>query len=132
MNKNRSFLSNPNSDNRSHLSNQSSARYPPSYTQPSYNQDRNNGHYQDQMSVECFNYENKNVTIDHLPESSDLIQTLIDVQTDLYALCLFDSGSTNTLINHRVVPLEIPVRAGASQSFMTTQGTYESSKIVDG
>ena len=36
------------------------------------------------------------------------------------------------LINHRAVPPEISVRAGTSQSFTTTQGTYKSSKIFYG
>ena len=58
-----------------------------------------------------------------------LIEFLNDARADLYALCLFDSGSTNTLINHRAVPPCIPVRSGASQLFTTTRGTYESSKI---
>ena len=58
-----------------------------------------------------------------------LIQTLNGKQADLYALCLFDSGSTNTLINQQLIPPDIPAKSGTSQSFTTTQGTYESSKI---
>ena len=72
------------------------------------------------MSVECFSHEKENETIDHLPEGSVLIQTLNDIRADLHALCPFNLGSTNTLINHFVVPPEIPVRVGASQSFTTT------------
>ena len=78
--------------------------------------------------VECFNYEDENL-IDYLPEGSVLIQTLNDKQADLYALCLFNSGSTNTLINQQSVPPDIPAKPGMSQPFTTTQGTYESSKI---
>ena len=47
-------------------------------------------------------------------------------------VCLFDSGSTNTLINHRAVLPNILARADATQSFTTTQGTYESSIIFVG
>ena len=67
--------------------------------------------------------------MDYLPEGSVLIDFLNEVRADLYALCLFDSGSTNTLINHRAVPPGIPIKLGTPQSFTTTQGTYESSKI---
>ena len=61
-----------------------------------------------------------------------LIHTLNNKQADLHASCLFDSGSTNTLINQQSIPHGVPAKNGVSQSFTTTQGTYESSKIYFG
>ena len=57
----------------------------------------NNNSYNEQYSVESFNHEDDNL-IDYLSEGV-LLQSLNEKQADLYALCLFDSGSTNTLIN---------------------------------
>ena len=63
-------------------------------------------------------------------DQCSLNRSLNDRQADLYTFCLFDSGSTNTLINQRSVPPDIPAKSGASQSFTTIQGIYESSKIL--
>ena len=75
------------------------------------------------MSVEIYNYEEQDID-DHLPEGSILIQILNDTEADLHALCLFDSGSTNSLINQRSLPPFILAKIGKMQSFTTTQGTY--------
>ena len=45
----------------------------------------------------------------------------------MFALCLFDSGSTSTLINERSLPMGITPKIGQSQTFTTTQGTYDTS-----
>lgn len=83
------------------------------------------------MSVERYNYENEEI-IDHLPEGLILIQSLNDIQADLHALCLFNSGSSSTLINQHALPPLIKSKMGALQSFTTTQGTDESSKFYVG
>ena len=99
-NEQRNFTTDLHTDNRSQYSGHSQAsRNQPSYNSQTSYQDRQvNGNYNAQYLVECFNYEDENL-IDYLPEGSVLIQTLNGKQADLYALCLFDSGSTNTLIN---------------------------------
>ena len=80
-----------NSDSRSYRSSaETNPRYPSGYP-PSQDQQ-----YNEQYSVKSYNYKNENV-VDHLPEGSILIQSINDTTVDLYALCLFDSGSTNTL-----------------------------------
>ena len=76
------------------------------------------------MSVEIHNYEENEIE-DHLSEGSILVQLLNDTNTDLYALCLFDSGSTNSLINQRSLPPFIQAKIGKMQSFTTIQGTYK-------
>ena len=83
------------------------------------------------MFVEIYNYENKEI-INHLLEGFILIQSLDNIRTDLHVLCLFDSGSTSMLINQRALPPSINAKTGATQSFTTTQGTYESSKYFVG
>ena len=45
-------------------------------------------------------------------DQCSLNRSLNDRQADLYTLCLFDSGSTNTLINQRLVPPDIPAKSG--------------------
>ncbi len=51
-------------------------------------------------------------------------------QVDAFALCLFDSGSTVTLLNERVLPPGIKPKVGQEQSFTTTQGTYSAQNYV--
>ena len=58
----------------------------------------NSSQHIEQMSVETFNYKNKTV-IDYVREGSVLIKFLNDQEADLYTLCIFNSGNTNTLIN---------------------------------
>ena len=71
----------------------------------------NNQGYRDQMSVEIYNYEEKEVD-DYLPEGSILVQLLNNTNADLHALCLFDPGSTNSLINQRSLPPFIQAKIG--------------------
>ena len=48
----------------------------------------------------------KNQTDDYyLPEGTMSIQLLIEVPVSLFGICLFDSGSTSTLINDLVLIL---------------------------
>ena len=79
------------------------------------------------MFVESYYYEKQDI-IDHLPEGHILIQSLNNKDVHLHALCLYDSGSTSTLINQRAVPPTIIAKIGTAQSFTTTQGSYKSSK----
>lgn len=77
------------------------------------------------MSVEIYNNEDNDI-IDYLPEGSILIQILNDTDADLYALCLFDSGSTNPLINQRLLPPFIQAKTG---SIETTKATSPSTNM---
>ena len=58
-----------------------------------------------------------------------LIQTLNNRTVALFGLCLFDSGSTSTLINERAIPQIVKPLLGETQQVTTTQGIYESSKF---
>ena len=49
----------------------------------------------------------------------------------LFGLCLFDSGSTSTLINERAVPPNVEPRLSDPQVVTTTQGTYSSKNYFD-
>ena len=120
-----------NFDNRSHISNQSS-QAPSRYLPPSFgNNNSTNSSYCEQYVVESFNSDNSNKN-DYLPEGSVLIEYLNDKKVALYALCLFDSGSSNTLINQCSLPPFVEANVGTSQAFTTTQGTYNSSEYFMG
>ena len=68
---------------------------------------------------------------DHLPEGTLSIRTLNGSPVSLFGLCLFDSGSTSTLINERAVPPTVKPKQGDSQLVTTTQGTYASKNYFD-
>ena len=46
-----------------------------------------------------------------------------------FSLCLFDSGSSATLLNERAIPAFIKPKVGEPQRFTTTQGSYTSNKF---
>ena len=68
---------------------------------------------------------------DHLPKGTLSIRMLNGSPVSLFGLCLFDSGSTSTLINEHVVPPEVKPRFGDPQLVTTTQGTYSSKHYFD-
>ena len=122
--------SSESSDTRSQTSNSNSTRsfrYPSGY--PNNDNGNNTNYYQGQYVVESYNQE-KVGTQDYLPEGSILIKELNDKTVNLFGLCLFDSGSTTTLINKRSVPPAVVPSRGNSQAFTTTQGTYESREFL--
>ena len=61
-----------------------------------------------------------------------VVSTLNKKSVALFGLCLFDSGSTNTLINERAIPHHVDPRIGPTQQVTTTQGTYNSTKYFLG
>ena len=61
-----------------------------------------------------------------------VVTTLNSKSVALFGLCLFDSGSTNTLINERAIPPQVKPRIGPTQQVTTTQGTYDSTKYFLG
>ena len=77
------------------------------------------------------NTEAKENQEDHLPEGNLFIRRLNDTLTSLYGLCLFDSGSTSTLINERAIPPTVAPKQGPTQLVTTTQGNYSSSDYFD-
>ena len=103
------------------------------YQDNSIYRDRSQGDYQLQHNcyyVSCYNTDevtNENED-DFLPEGTMVIKTLNKKSIVLYGLCLFDSGSTSTLINERVIPHHVTPEVGPTQQVTTTQGTYNSSK----
>ena len=56
---------------------------------------------------------------------------LNEVLVSLFRLCLFDFGSTSTLINEHAVPPHALPKHGESQVVTTTQGTYLSSNYFN-
>ena len=81
------------------------------------------------MSVEIYKYEEKGVG-NGLPEGSILVQLLNNANADLHALCLFDSGITNSLTNQQFLPPLIQAKIGKMQSFTTTQGYMKVPNIM--
>ena len=77
------------------------------------------------------NTEAKENQEDHLPEGNLFIRRLNDTLTSLYGLCLFDSGSTSTLINRHAIPPNVAPKQGATQLVTTTQGNFSSSDYFD-
>ena len=69
---------------------------------------------------------------DYLPEGTMSIKELNDKPVALFGLCLFDSGSTSTLINERAIPPTVVPKIGPSQEVTITQGTYTSTKYFFG
>jgi len=67
---------------------------------------------------------------DYLPEGNVLIRRLNDIKVDTFGLCLFDSGSTTTLMNQRALPRIVKPRVGSVQQYTTTQGTYRAQNYV--
>ena len=59
---------------------------------------------------------------DHLPEGNMVIKTLHDTNIALLGLCLFDSGSTSTLINVHAAPPHIKPKRDPDQQVTTTEG----------
>ena len=68
---------------------------------------------------------------DYLPEGNLVIRWLNGKTISLYGLCLFDSGSTSTLINERAIPPGVTPKQGPTQQVTTTQGNYSSSEYFD-
>ena len=60
----------------------------------------------------------------HLPEGTCHITSLNEESANLLGLCLFDSGSSSTLINDRAILASIKPHLGDPQRFTTTQGSY--------
>ena len=67
---------------------------------------------------------------DYLPEGNVLIRRLNDIDVDTFGLCLFDSGSTTTLMNQRALPRTVKPRVGSVQQYTTTQGTNRAQNYV--
>ena len=115
--------SRPSRPSRPSRSSALSFRYPPGYPKQD-NRQNNQGNY----FVQTYNNE-EICNHDFFPEYNILIKKLNDVDVHLFALCLYDSGSTSTLINEQAIPHGIIAKNGMPQTFTTTQGTYETSKF---
>ena len=59
-----------------------------------------------------------------------VIKTLSDTNTALFGLCLFDSGSTSTLINVHAVSPHIKPKSSQDQQITTTEGIYSSNEYI--
>ena len=68
---------------------------------------------------------------DHIPEGTLSLCKLNGHPVSLFGLCLFDSGSTSTLINEHAIPPNVEPKWGDNQLVTTTQGTYSSKKYFD-
>ena len=109
-------------------------------TMPSYGQsymDNNSGKKNNRPTDRYENYyvshnrEVKETQEDHLLEGNLFIRKLNGSPTSLYGLCLFDSGSTSTLIDERAIPPNVAPKQGPTQLVITTQGNYSSSDYFD-
>ena len=69
---------------------------------------------------------------DWIPEGSVSIHKMNGIDTNFFGLCLFDSGSTSTLLNRRAIPPKVSLKKGKEQKFHTTQGSYSSSDFIVG
>ena len=115
-------LDSASQDGRSQMSSRSHhlTYTPNAENNTAYNPYTYNGSY----VCETYNDERQDIKEDHLPEGNVLIKTINETQVDTFALCLFDSGNTVTLLNERALPPGIKPKVGQKQSFTTTQGTY--------
>ena len=81
---------------------------------------------EDNYYVSSHNTNDTEITDDHLTEGTCNIGSLNDEPTNLFVLCLFDSGSSSTLINDGAMSITIKPHLGDPQRFTTTQGVGES------
>ena len=108
------YFNQGNSESGSHLSTPSHSNYQGG---PTTYRDRN---YHDYPSRENYyvSYDTDNKTIeenDFLPEGTMLIKILNKQTVALFGLCLFDSGSTGTLINECDIPHFVKPLLGETQ-----------------
>ena len=92
--------------------------------------ERNQERYREQYYV-SHNTDDNNSHEDHLPEGTISVRSLNGTVVALFGLCLFDSGSTSTLINERTVPPQVKPKQGEKQLVTTTQGNYTSENYFD-
>ena len=119
-------------DTSSHLSNPSNQVYQdnliyPNCLQGDYQQQHNN-YYVSYNTDKVIKEEDTNF----LPEGTMVIKTLNKKSVAPFGLCLFDSGSTSTLINERVISHHVDPKIGPTQQVTMTQGTYNFSKYFMG
>ena len=67
---------------------------------------------------------NENDTRDNLPEGDLIIEILKETNVALFGLCLFDSGSTSTLINEPAIPFHGKGKQESIQKITAAQGNY--------
>ena len=65
----------------------------------------------------------------YLRVANILIKKLNNTEVHLFALCLYNSGSTSTLLNEQAIPQGIIAKIGLPQTFTTTQGIYKTNKF---
>ena len=73
----------------------------------------------------------ENQSNNHLPEGTLSLYKLNGHPVSLFGLCLFESGSTSTLINECAVPPNVEPRLGDGQLVTTSQDIYSSKKYFD-